>query len=120
VYSAVAAALMLASLSFVWTKLQLSALERHLAARQKQLESTVESLNQAVARIGEEVAGIERQSIEGAGGPVGKGLNLSKRSHALRMFRHGESPDQIASALKVPRQEVELLIKVHRIVISGV
>ncbi len=48
------------------------------------------------------------------------GLNLSKRSHALRMHRRGEAADQIASALELPRQEVDLLLKVHRIVLSNV
>ncbi len=48
------------------------------------------------------------------------GLNLNKRSQALRMHRRGETADQIAAALGLPRQEVELLIKVHRIVLSTV
>ena len=48
------------------------------------------------------------------------GLNLSKRSHALRMHRRGQPAEQIAAALELPRQEVDLLLKVHRIVISNV
>ncbi len=48
------------------------------------------------------------------------GLNLSKRSHALRMHRHGEGATQIAAALDLPRQEVDLLLKVHRIILSSV
>jgi hypothetical protein len=48
------------------------------------------------------------------------GFNLSKRSQALRMHRRGEAPAQIAAALELPRQEVELLLKVHRIVIQNV
>ncbi|MEO8370739.1 MAG: hypothetical protein ABI806_16260 [Candidatus Solibacter sp.] len=48
------------------------------------------------------------------------GMNLNKRSQALRMHRRGEGAEQIASALELPRQEVELLIKVHRIVLSTV
>jgi hypothetical protein len=48
------------------------------------------------------------------------GLNLNKRSQALRMHRHGESPEQIAVTLQLPRQEVDLLLKVHRIVLSRV
>ena len=48
------------------------------------------------------------------------GLNLSKRSQALRMNRRGDAPDRIATALDIPLREVELLIKVHRIVISNV
>ncbi len=46
------------------------------------------------------------------------GMNLSKRSQVLRMHRRGETPDQIASSMDLPRQEVELLLKVHRIVMA--
>jgi len=53
-------------------------------------------------------------------GPMKPGLNLSKRSQALRMHRKGETAEQIASALEIPPQEVELLIKVQRIVLSNV
>ena len=48
------------------------------------------------------------------------GMNLNKRSQALRMHRRGEASDRIAAALELPRQEVELLIKVHRVVLSTV
>ena len=51
--------------------------------------------------------------------PVRSGLNLAKRSHALRLHRHGNSAAEIASALEIPQQEVELLLKVHRIVINN-
>jgi len=47
-------------------------------------------------------------------------LDLSKRSHALRLHRRGEGAEQIAAALDLPRQEVDLLLKVHRIVLSNV
>ena len=47
------------------------------------------------------------------------GLNLSKRSQVLRMHRKGDPSDRIAASLDVPLQEVELLIKVHRIVIQS-
>ena len=47
-------------------------------------------------------------------------LNLSKRSQALRLHRRGKAPEQIAATLDLPLQEVELLIKVHRIVISNI
>jgi hypothetical protein len=48
------------------------------------------------------------------------GLNLSKRSQALRMRRRGESTAQIAASLDVPRQEIDLLLKVHEIVIASI
>ena len=48
------------------------------------------------------------------------GLNISKRSQVLRMHRKGDPPDRIASALELPLQEVDLLIKVHRIVMKSI
>jgi hypothetical protein len=48
------------------------------------------------------------------------GMNLDKRSQALRLHRRGEAPSQIASMLELPLQEVELLIKVHRIVLRSI
>ena len=51
--------------------------------------------------------------------PPRSGFNISTRSQAIRMHRRGDSPGQIASALQVPLQEVELLLKVHRIVLSN-
>lgn len=47
------------------------------------------------------------------------GFNISKRSQALRMSRLGENAENISVALNLPRREVELLIKVQKIVISS-
>ena|SRR6476646_9350919 len=44
----------------------------------------------------------------------GSGMTLSKRTQAARMFRKGERPEQIASALGLPQNEVALLWKVHQ------
>jgi len=46
-------------------------------------------------------------------------MNLSKRSQALRMRRQGDSPQRISELLEMPLQEVELLLKVHEIVLSN-
>ena len=51
---------------------------------------------------------------------VPSGFNLNKRSQILRLNRRGEAPEQIAAALGVPRQEVDLVLKVHRIVLDSV
>jgi len=45
--------------------------------------------------------------------PVRPGMNLSRRSQALRLARRGESPEQIASRLGLPTGEVRLLLKIH-------
>jgi hypothetical protein len=42
------------------------------------------------------------------------GMTLTKRALAVRMHRRGERPEQIAAALDLPKQEVELLLKIHR------
>jgi hypothetical protein len=47
------------------------------------------------------------------------GMNLNRRVQALRLLRRGEDLGHIASALGVPRCEVELLVRVHRLSIAG-
>jgi hypothetical protein len=51
--------------------------------------------------------------------PLRSGLNLNKRSQALERHRRGETPPEIATALGLPQNEVELLVKVQRIVLSS-
>lgn len=46
-------------------------------------------------------------------------MNLTRRSQALRLHRKGDSSERIAAALEVPRQEIDLLIKVHEIVLNN-
>jgi hypothetical protein len=46
-------------------------------------------------------------------------MNLAKRTQTLRMHRCGDPPEQIAALLDVPHQEVDLLLKVHRIVMRS-
>jgi hypothetical protein len=61
---------------------------------------------------------VSRQPAEAAPALARTALNLNKRAQVLRMHRRGDPPERIASVLEVPRQEVDLLIKVHRIIIS--
>jgi hypothetical protein len=46
----------------------------------------------------------------------GNSVNNTLRSKVLKMHRLGQSPDRIAGALRVPKGEVDLLVKVHKIV----
>ncbi len=41
------------------------------------------------------------------------GMNLSKRTQAVRLLRRGEDVGHIAAAMGVPRGEVELLVRVQ-------
>ncbi len=42
-------------------------------------------------------------------------LNLAKRTGILRHHRRGESAEGIATALQIPRSEVDLVLKIHQI-----
>lgn len=47
------------------------------------------------------------------------GLNLNTRTQVLRMSRLGEPEANIASKLGLPRNEVTLVLKVHRMAAGG-
>lgn len=65
-----------------------------------------------------------RDSEERAGIPIAPpapkaSLNLNKRTQVLRMSRRGERTENIAASLSLPRREVELLLKIHSLVLSS-
>jgi len=93
--------------------------ERRARAQTGQLGSTLEAVGKAVESLSEQVREL-RQHSAGAvdAGAIRPCLNLSKRSQALRMNRRGDPPEQIAATLSISRQEVDLLLKVHRIVMA--
>ncbi len=92
--------------------------QRRNADLRSQQDARLDALAASLETLAAEVRELETQPA-GLPGPVKPGLNLSKRSQALRMHRRGETPAQIASSLDIPSQEVELLIKVQRIVLSN-
>ena len=94
--------------------------ERRIRARQAPLEAALETTRQNVDGLATEVRDLQQQPAAAAmPAPPRAGLNFSTRSQALRMYRRGDAPAQIAAALDVPLQEVELLLKVHRIVLNN-
>jgi hypothetical protein len=50
---------------------------------------------------------------------LGQSMNLSRRNQVLRMHFRGDSPSRIASVLQISKGEVDLLLKVHRMVIPS-
>lgn len=50
-------------------------------------------------------------------GPAG--LNLNRRVHALRLLRKGQNVAHISAALGVPRQEIELLVRVQDLIANS-
>lgn len=79
-------------------------------------------MDELAARQGVPASDVERDgdrsAFESVAIPLRSGINLSRRSQALRLYRRGETPEQIASSLMVPTGEVRLLLKVHRLVLE--
>jgi hypothetical protein len=119
-FSAVLAVAAIAvSLFAVWRSKAVAELSDERArARCEELQAATAALEKALADQAAELADLRHQPQGAAPASPRAGLNLCKRSQALRMYRKGDPPARIAAALEVPLQEVDLLIKVHRIVLS--
>lgn len=84
--------------------------------RQRVLEEEVARLRGALAGVRTVVEQVER---EGQRAPLPGTINLTRRSQVIRMSRRGENADQIAQALAIPRNEVDLVLKIHQLVVGG-
>jgi DNA-binding NarL/FixJ family response regulator len=93
-------------------------LDRRSQTAQARLNAELETAKEKVSELEGEVCQMREQTPQ-TPPPPRSGFNLSTRSQALRMHRRGDSPGQIASTLQVSLQEVELLLKVHRIVLRN-
>jgi hypothetical protein len=100
---------------------------RHRAGQQEKILQT------ETARLSSEVAGLkvhilqlEQTAVDnsiasgaaatGSATASGTSVNNTLRSKVLKLHRMGQSADRIAGALRVPQGEVDLLVKVHKIV----
>jgi hypothetical protein len=105
---------------FLTAKAEIERLRRRAdsdrAAWKAALETQQEQLETLRTEIGE-LAG-QHRSTQPPAMPVA--LNVSKRNHALRMGRSGQTAGQIAESLGIPQDEVRLLLKVHQIVLESV
>jgi hypothetical protein len=85
-----------------------------------------ESLESRIAQAAEAVEALRAQMEQKAQEspvpvlPIGGALNLNRRGQVLRMRRRGESPETISGSLGIPRNEVDLLLKVHELAIEHV
>lgn len=101
---------------FVLLKCEIRKLETRWTRRHQALEETIRKMQADIEdartrlREAEERAGVLVPPV-----PPRSGLNLNKRTQALRMFARGSSPEQIAAALTLPENEVQLLLKVQRV-----
>lgn len=94
--------------------------ERRACAGREQCEAATRAIRETVEGLAAEVREVQQQASPQAPACPRPGFNLNKRSQALRMHRRGETREQIALSLGIPLREVDLSIKVHRIVLAGV
>jgi hypothetical protein len=107
-YTVVALALAGCASLFIVTKMELSQLRRAADQSRMDLAKKIEEVEAAMADI---PAAAPAPMLV-----VRPSINLTKRAQALRMRRRGESLESITAALSVPRNEIELLLKVHEMV----
>jgi hypothetical protein len=87
--------------------------------QRKAVETSLCELQAAIQELRERLRETEeRTGMLVAPGPLPSGMNLTKRTQALRMHRRGEPPQKIAAVLSLPQREVELLVKVQRIALE--
>lgn len=91
-------------------------MKREIALVRRSLAESRDSAAVSVATLTTELSGF-RQQMENTEEPVraGQELNLTRRTQALRMQHRGESSATIASALRVPRNEIDLLLKIQKL-----
>ena len=99
---------------------EIRGLKSRLGRRQAGDSAATRDLKVQVQELNERL----RDAEERAGIPIAPpapkaSLNLNKRTQVLRMSRRGERSENIAASLSLPRREVELLLKIHGLVLNG-
>jgi hypothetical protein len=91
-------------------------MKREIALLRRSFLESRDAAAASAAALAAELAAL-RQEMERSEAvwPAGQELNLTQRAQALRMQRRGESPATIAAALRVPRNEIDLLLKIQNL-----
>jgi hypothetical protein len=91
-----------------------------LARRQAEDRTSTRDLKIQLQQLHERLRDAEeRAGIPFAPPSPKASLNLTKRTQVLRMSRRGERVENIAASLSLPRREVELLLKIHGMILDG-
>jgi hypothetical protein len=108
-YAILAATLIVALVVFVSLKCEIEAARRLAQRAGDDAEAARTTLTSELASMRETIPVSENPA------PAGECLNLTRRAAALRMERRGEPVTTIAAALRVPQNEIELLLKLQKL-----
>lgn len=87
---------------------------RRLQRQDRSQKDSEAFLLEQIAALRERLIEVEeRSSLLVQPPPTRSGMNLSKRTQAVRMMRRGNKPEQIAAALSIPQNEAILLLRVY-------
>jgi uncharacterized protein YlxW (UPF0749 family) len=111
--AAVAAALLACVYLFFTLKRAMDAWRRESVRERDRLAEELRALQARLSELEAEVAAAA--AAKGSLQPP-RSINITKRTQALRMVRRGETPERIAAALAMSRREVQLLLKVQKLI----
>ncbi len=93
---------------------------RDIRKMRRALASTSETANAGIQKLTDDIEEVRSTMYSGSEPSAARqadsaSLNFTRRAQALRMLHRGETPAGISSALQAPLPEVELLLKLSRI-----
>jgi hypothetical protein len=91
-------------------------MEKKMQAETARLSAEIVELKSQILELEQADHSIGSNAVSSLPAAPGNSVNSTLRSKVLKMHRLGQSPDRIAGALRVPKGEVDLLVKVHKIV----
>jgi hypothetical protein len=119
-YALLAMACCVSLFLFVSLHKEIWRLKVRLARREKTDHASVQNIQVKVTDFDARLHDVEENT--GIAVPatfVKSSLNLNKRTQVVRMSRRGETAASIASSLSIPRKEVDLLLKVYRLMLKS-
>ncbi len=108
-YSFLALALVGCLVLFLSMKKEIALVHRSFIESRDSATASAATLAADLAALRQETAATDLASL------TGQQLNLTRRAQALRMHRRDESPATIAAALRLPRNEIDLLLKIQKL-----
>lgn len=101
---------------WIATKMDVRAVRKALDAYRESNEAAIQELRASVEAL--KSAPAANPAPVASNALAVQGLNLTNRTKALRMHRRGESIPSIAASLGVAQEEIELLLKLERLLES--